>query len=56
MLATFYRINFHSHMVADDAAARKKFKEDRQAEAILKNSPRELQYLFFLIQLPINLQ
>jgi hypothetical protein len=43
-------------MVADDAAARKKLEEDCQSEVILKEFARDLQYLFFLIQLPINLQ
>jgi hypothetical protein len=36
MLATYHHITFHSRIVADDAAARKKLEEDRQAEAILK--------------------
>jgi hypothetical protein len=36
MLATSHHTTFHSQMVADDTAARKKLEKDRQAEAILK--------------------
>jgi hypothetical protein len=43
MLATSHRITFHSQMVADDASARKKMEQDRQAETILKEFSKETQ-------------